>query len=86
MATLVSKTKTVNMEFVVSHRFGQTNLIVDIVNHEIIFRAFGCRTECYVEQAKTNPQRITNCILALDSNIFNNEIEQVVRAIIPELI
>lgn len=85
MATLTSKTKTVHMEFRVANRHGNYNLVVEIGNKEIIFRALSCRTECYVEQAKLNPQRIANCIFALASDTLNTEVEQVVRAILLEL-
>lgn len=85
MATLTSKVKTVNMEFRVANHHGHYNLKVEIVGHEIIFRALSCRTECYVEQAKLNPQRIANCIFALASDTLNAEVEQVVRAILLEL-
>lgn len=85
MATLTSKVKTVNMEFRVANRHGHYNLKVEIVGHEIIFRAMSCRTECYVEQAKLNPQRIANCLFALDSQAINSEVEQIVRAILLEL-
>lgn len=85
MATLTSKTKTVRMEFRVANRHGNYNLVVEIGNKEIIFRALSCRTECYVEQAKLNPQRIANCIFALASDTLNTEVEQVVRAILLEL-
>ncbi|QYN80232.1 hypothetical protein [Kosakonia phage 305] len=85
MAALTSKTKTVRMEFRVANRHGHYNLVVEIRNKEIIFRALGCHTECYVEQAKLNPQRIANCIFALASDTLNAEVEQVVRAILLEL-
>lgn len=85
MAALTSKTKSVCMEFRVANRHGHYNLVVEIGNKEIIFRALSCRTECYVEQAKLNPQRIANCIFALSSDTLNAEVEQVVRAILLEL-
>lgn len=85
MATLTSKIKTVNLEFRVTNPYGPYDLKVEIVGHEVIFRALGCRTECYKEQAKLNPQRISNCLFAIDSNIFVSEVESVVRQIIPEL-
>lgn len=85
MATLTSKTKSVRMEFRVANRHGHYNLVVEIGNKEIIFRALSCRTECYVEQAKLNPQRIANCIFALASDTLNSEVEQIVRAILLEL-
>lgn len=85
MAALTSKTKSVCMEFRVANRHGHYNLVVEIGNKEIIFRALSCRTECYVEQAKLNPQRIANCIFALSSDTLNTEVEQVVRAILLEL-
>lgn len=85
MAALTSKTKSVCMEFRVANRHGHYNLVVEIGNTEIIFRALSCRTECYVQQAKLNPQRIANCIFALSSDTLNAEVEQVVRAILLEL-
>lgn len=85
MAALTSKTKSVCMEFRVANRHGHYNLVVEIGNKEIIFRALSCRTECYVQQAKLNPQRIANCIFALSSDTLNAEVEQVVRAILLEL-
>lgn len=85
MATLTSKTKSVRMEFRVANRHGHYNLVVEIGNMEIIFRALSCRTECYVQQAKLNPQRIANCIFALASDTLNSEVEQIVRAILLEL-
>lgn len=85
MATLTSKIKTVNLEFLVRNAHGSYNLKVEIVGHEIIFRALSCRTECYKEQAKLSPQRIANCIFALDPRIFVSEVEQVIRQIMLEL-
>lgn len=85
MATLTSKTKSVRMEFRVANHHGPYNLVVEISNTEIIFRAMSCRTECYVKQAKLSPQRIDNCIYALEPNTLNSEVEQVVRAILLEL-
>lgn len=86
MTILKSKTKSVTMEFLVRNSHGNHKLIVEIGDIEIIFRALSCRTECYVQQAKLNPQRIANCLFALDPHALTFEVEQITRHIMMELI
>lgn len=86
MACIMSKIKSVHIEFRISNAYGPLNLKVEINDREIIFRSLGCRTECYLEHARLNQSSISNSIYALVDRVNNQDVAYVVQEILKEIL